>query len=290
LPDHRDGRGVRAVAFGVVQQPGDAEIQQPHAAVSVDQDVARLDVPVHDQGPVRVRDRRADVQEQAQPGIDGQPAAVAGRGQRLAVDMLHGEPGHPGRGEAAGGQPGDARVLESGQDPALAREPLLLDRIEHAVAEHLDRRLLGEPGVLALAKEDAGAAALADQPHDAPGAELAAGPVGAVFGRVGPGLDQHPRQRVGAPVQRAGGIGGVDQAGQNGAQPGFEVPGGQPGGALPGRQRQGLVQQRRQHRPVADQQLGIGRAAGHGRLRPWPGAGRRVPWPSRGRPCAASGR
>ena len=51
----------------LVQQLGDAEVQQPHLALGGHQDVGRLHVAMHDQLAVRIRDRLGHLQKRAKP-------------------------------------------------------------------------------------------------------------------------------------------------------------------------------------------------------------------------------
>ncbi len=57
-------RSHRAIAL---DQLGDAEVEQLHLSIGADEHVRRLDVPVHDQVGVCVRDRLEDVEEEPQP-------------------------------------------------------------------------------------------------------------------------------------------------------------------------------------------------------------------------------
>ena len=65
----------RRGAFVLAQQLGDAEVEQLHLALGIDQDVGRLQVAMHDQVLVRVLDRAEHLQEQPQPRRAGRAAA-----------------------------------------------------------------------------------------------------------------------------------------------------------------------------------------------------------------------
>ena len=68
-------------------------------------------------------DRLADVLEEPQSRLDGEPVAVAVVRDGLALHEVHRQPGAPVRGDAAVEQPRDGRVVEPGQDLALGDEP-----------------------------------------------------------------------------------------------------------------------------------------------------------------------
>ena len=56
----------------VVEQLGDAEVEQLHLAFVGDEDVGGLQIAMDDQPCVRVRDGARHQQEQAQPGVNRQ--------------------------------------------------------------------------------------------------------------------------------------------------------------------------------------------------------------------------
>ncbi len=84
-PRHR--QGVRQALRS--QQLRNAEIQQLGRALVVDEDVGRLDVPVHHQVAVRVLHRRAHLNEQLQPLPNEQGAAVAVGVDGFTVHEFH---------------------------------------------------------------------------------------------------------------------------------------------------------------------------------------------------------
>ena len=73
------------------QQLGDAEIEQADLALAVDQNVRRLQITMHDPVVVRILDRAQHLQKQFQPRLQIQPATLAMRGDRLALDILQRE-------------------------------------------------------------------------------------------------------------------------------------------------------------------------------------------------------
>ena len=91
----------------VLEQPGDAEVEQLHLAGVSNQDVRRLEIPVHDQPGVRVRDGPRHLQEQLQPRAHGKALGV-----RIIVDTPAGHEFErqvrlPGARQACVVQPGD---------------------------------------------------------------------------------------------------------------------------------------------------------------------------------------
>ena len=77
----RSGRRItpRGVAL---EQLGDAEVEQFHLTIHADDDVRGLDVTVHDQVGVGMRDRLQDVEKQAQAALDPERVLAACRSMR----------------------------------------------------------------------------------------------------------------------------------------------------------------------------------------------------------------
>ena len=166
------GRGQRRVRR--VQQLRDAEVQQLGRAVGGDQQVGRLDVPVHHEVAVRMVDRLAHAQEQAQAGRRVQALHVAVLVDGQPVHELHHEVGHTLGVAAPVEQPGDVRVAQPGEDLALGLEPAAALFAPQAVAEQLERGHLLESAVGAPRAVDRAHAAVGDVPDDLPGAEALA--------------------------------------------------------------------------------------------------------------------
>ena len=165
--------GARVVlALGLVEQFGDAEVEQARPSLRVDQDIRRLDVAMHDQRAMRRFDRFADGNEQAQTSIHAQLARVAPAHDVVAFDVFHREPGHAFGGEAAVDQPGDGGMFQACKDAPFAAEARLFLRVAQADAQQLQRDLLDEAVDLAFGTIDAAAAAFADQTADAVGTDL----------------------------------------------------------------------------------------------------------------------
>ncbi len=74
-------------------EPGDAEVAQLHLPLRRDQDVARLDVAVHDPRLVRGGQRCCGLRDQRRRGVGGERAAAAHQlGEVLRLDVLHHQP------------------------------------------------------------------------------------------------------------------------------------------------------------------------------------------------------
>ncbi len=115
-------RGARD--FLLVEELGDAEVQQLHAARRVDEDVVGLQVAVHHEAPVGVRDRRQHLPEEREALGNRMRARHHVIGERQALDEFHREPRLP-----VGADPGvvearDVGMLELREDVALAAKAL----------------------------------------------------------------------------------------------------------------------------------------------------------------------
>lgn len=185
-PPQSLGQGGGA-AIAVVQQPGDAEVQQLHAALAVDQDVRGLQVPVQHQAVVRVGHGIQHVAEQPQRGRHAhcQPLHVAVDG--FAVHMLQHQVGLPPVGSHTGiEQAGDVGMVQLGQDGAFAREALAVARAQQPAAQELDGHTGLVAAIAAVGAPHAAHAAFAQQGVQRVGAEAVAGPGGhAGHGRQG---------------------------------------------------------------------------------------------------------
>ena len=166
------GQARRRGAVGG-EQRGDAEVEQLGLAGGGDQDVGRLDVAVHDQALMRIREGGAHLFDQSDARPDAGPVRLAPRVDRLAVDQLHDQVGHAVVGAAGIEQLGDARMVEAGEHAPLEAEPFD-DRGRAPRRQDLDRGLPVELVVVALRREDDAHAAAADFRHQPVGAEAPA--------------------------------------------------------------------------------------------------------------------
>ncbi len=160
----RRHRGVGGAALE--GEARDTEVEQLHLAAVGDQDVAGLDVAMHDQAAVRVAHRVAHGQEEAQARRDVEPRLVAVAIDRRALDVFHDEVWQAVGGRAAVEQPRDVRMFQPCQDLALGPELPHALRIEQA-AHHLDGDLLQELVVVAFGEVDGAHAAFAEHAHQA---------------------------------------------------------------------------------------------------------------------------
>ena len=112
------GRGLA----WIIQQFGDAEIEQAYLPTRCDQDVGRLEVAVHDQVGMCVADRVADLQEQFQACFHRDFMGLAVIGDGNAFHVLQCEIRLAFAADACIQQACDVGVFQLGQDFALAAE------------------------------------------------------------------------------------------------------------------------------------------------------------------------
>ena len=102
---------------------------------------------------VRVLNRLAHAQKQRDPVLRIQIARVAPAGDRQAEDQLHRQIRRSIRGLPDIEHARDGRMLERGDDFALAQETLATARIEHGAPDDLERYLLLDLSIRALGPE-----------------------------------------------------------------------------------------------------------------------------------------
>ncbi len=162
-----------SVALGAlrVDQRGDAEVEQPDAALDVDQHVRRLEVAMDDEGAVGVGDRAGDLQHEPDDGACVESLRRDPRVDRLPVHEFHRQERLARRRHAGVVQPGDVRVLEPRQDVALARQPFGQPR----PVRHTDWQLEGdgaiEDAIRTLGHPHDGLAPTGQQPYQPVGAD-----------------------------------------------------------------------------------------------------------------------
>jgi hypothetical protein len=147
------------------------EIDQVHAAIEGYQQIARLDVLVQHAAAMRVAERMADLQQQADTLGQRQALLVRPGIHGGAAHEAHGEPGPAIRFDAAIQQGRDMRMVELRQVVALAHEGVDQRRRRHSRSHAFQRDLL-----LVLAVDAAGLvhgshAARLEHAIDAPGPE-----------------------------------------------------------------------------------------------------------------------
>ena len=145
-----------------IQQLGNAEVEQLDMAVDRDQHVGGLEVAVHDEVGVRVRDRLQDVEKETEACLDPQRVVIAIAVDALTVDVFEDEIGlacwrHAGIDEVR-----DVRVGEPGEDVAFAPEPLFAGAADQRDVQQLDRGPPLEAPVAALGEPDAAHPTLPD--------------------------------------------------------------------------------------------------------------------------------
>ncbi len=116
------GDGALALVI-LVQDLGDAEVEEAHLSRLRDQHVRRLEIAVHDQLRVRVRDRLRDLEEQDQPRPRIERARAHVRVERDPLDILEREIRLSVIGHARVEDLGDVRMAQRGEDRPLALDP-----------------------------------------------------------------------------------------------------------------------------------------------------------------------
>ena len=247
----------RLLGAAVFEQLGDAEVEQPHFARLGDEDVGGLQVAVHDQARVRMSDRARHLQEQPQPGRHIERLARAVGVDALAFDVLQREIRLTVGREAGVVQPRDVRVLECGEDLALARQALAELGAPRHQARQLERHLAPLQHVGAFGQPHLAHAAFAEPADQFVRSDPGAGPQ-ALLARAAAvqelrGLDLGQRiQR-----QRAGGVCRMfEQRAQTRLEHielGVELL--DPGRALGGRTIERITQQSPQRGPLGGRQI-----------------------------------
>ena len=131
--------------------------------VDADEDVARLDVAVHDEVGVCVGDRLEHVEKQAQARLHAERVLVAVAVDGLPIDVLEHEVRLAIRGDTGVGEAGDVRMRQPREDASFAPEALFARAPHDRDVQQLDRRAPDEPAVAALGQPHASHPALADQ-------------------------------------------------------------------------------------------------------------------------------
>ena len=247
---HRGHQGLRGLGAGrdraFLQELGDAEVQQLHRAVGLDQDVAGLQVAVHDEPLVRIGHRRAHLAKQRKAMLDRRCVAGAVGIDGFAFHQLHHEVGQALLGRAPIEQAGDAGMFEMGQDLPLGSQPLQDEVDVEPRAHQLDRHELFVLGIGTARAVHLAHAATPDQLEQLVRPDPAAGPARGRF-LIGFGGEVIQRRTV---EQRLGGSVRPQERLELGMQGG--IPAGETGevrGARLGIQCDGLIEGRLQTLP-----------------------------------------
>ena len=156
------------------QQLCDPEVQQPDLAIGGDQNIRRLQIPMHDELRVRVGDGIRDLRKQLQPRLQIDLLVAAVLVDLMSFDVLDREKRLPLRGEARVVQACDIRMSERREDFTLARHPLRQSRALPCPVRKLQRdRPIDEP-VAALRQPHRAHAAAAQLAHQAIGSDRVA--------------------------------------------------------------------------------------------------------------------
>ena len=126
----------------VVEEFGNAKIQQLDLTVVCDQHVGRFEVAMHDQGTMRSLDGAARLLEQAQPPAQIESMLARIFGQRFAVDEFQRDIGKAVVGNSTFDETGDTWVAQLSQCLALATELLLRVRRIQTATQYLERDVL----------------------------------------------------------------------------------------------------------------------------------------------------
>jgi hypothetical protein len=109
------GPGQTGIVRRVGKQLRDAEVEELHPAIAIDQDIARFEVAVDHQVTVQVADRVDDLEHQAEDPLDRQCPRSNVVGDRLALDELHDEVGSALVGDPTVDEMGDVGVGKTRQ-------------------------------------------------------------------------------------------------------------------------------------------------------------------------------
>ena len=199
-----------------IQRLGDTEVQQLDLALCRDQHVAGLQVAVHQQHAVRIGHGVGQLEKDAKPLRQRQPAT--GVVDRPTLDQFHHEIGQAIGRQTGVEQPRDVRVVERGQRLLLDRKALQHPDAVHAALEDLDGRAARVGAVCAVGSVDLTHATAAQQAVELPGAQPLA---------VAHGLVQRQRGgQVEKACRRAAHVGAVLQQRQHFGTDRVALPGG----------------------------------------------------------------
>ena len=154
---------ARQAEVVLLEELGDAEVEELHLALAGDEDVRRLEVAVHHQVRMRIGDRVAHLEEDRELGREGESGLGAEAIDRHALDVLEREVRGAVLRDPAVDETRDARMLEPRQDLALAFEPQAELARAHRRRQQLDRDALLEGTVGTLGEEDLAHSAGADR-------------------------------------------------------------------------------------------------------------------------------
>ncbi len=163
---HRGDTGARRGVAVVVDEFGDAEVEQVGNVVAVDQNVRGLQVAMHDQRAMRIGHRVADLHEQRDALTQARSPLPHPEREIDAFDVVHRQPGTTAAVDAAIKQARDLRMLQARQNLALAQKTQIQPETGQIPTDQLERHPLCISAVVALGEEHLAHAAAADATHD----------------------------------------------------------------------------------------------------------------------------
>ena len=168
----------------VIEQLGDAEVEQLDLAGAVHQHIAGLQVAMNDEVLVRAGHRLADLDEQREAQIHIRPCAFAPRRQRFAFDLFQYQAQAAIRQGQGFDEAGDMRIVQALQRALfVVREVRILALVE-ALTQHLECHLFTRG--LRMRRIDFAHAAASEQAID----DVVADPVSDL-----PAQQRHPIRR-----------------------------------------------------------------------------------------------
>ncbi len=219
------GGGGLGRGEGVVEKFGDAEVEEFGFAALVDEDIGGFEVAMDDEVGVGEGDGGAELAEQEEALPEEEVVLVAELVEGDAVDELHGEIGLAVGGDAAIEEAGDGRVFEAGKDLAFAEEAEAGGFGVEGAEEEFDGGFLLEAAFVAGGEEDFAHAAGADAGFEAPGADACASGDRGLGLRLGLGPVGGERGEGGGLVEALGGVVGLEELGEEGAELGVSGAG-----------------------------------------------------------------
>ena len=165
---HGPDSGIRTV----VEELGDAEVEELRPPRTIDEDVRRFEVPMDHEVPMQVADRLHHPEEESETTAEIELLGLGPGGDRKPVDPLKDEVGPPLAGQAPVEKAGDPRVVETGEQLAFGQEPRPQRRLLQVEVEELDRHAVLELTVGALGQVDRSHAAPAEEPDRPIGPDL----------------------------------------------------------------------------------------------------------------------
>ena len=189
--------GRRGVTRFGVDQLRDPEIQQSRPAVRSDQDIARLEVAMHDVASVRVLDRFQHLEEETQPVVDREPA-LPGVSEKIdTFDVLEDEVSAAVGGAATVEKSRDPGMLERRQEFHFVAKAALRERRGLSTIQPFDRHLAQEALSALLGEIDPPHAAVRSRARSGTARSCRAGPERrrTPRGRTASVRERNPRER-----------------------------------------------------------------------------------------------